>query len=127
MKVNARCSFPASEASPARARAWIDARLGVDGQELFATRALTSELVVDAIRRHPTRIDVHLEQDDRTIRVEVGDCAGGLVDLADGVERDIRRHLVDALATRWGSEADHDRTATWFEVTTEGQSWEMVA
>jgi hypothetical protein len=128
MNVNARCSFPASEASPARARAWIDARLGADADGLSVTRALTSELVADAIRRHPTRIDVHLERDDRLVRVEVGDCASGLLDLTDdGVERDIRRNLVDALATRWGAGADHDRTAAWFEVATEDRRWEMVA
>lgn len=80
---------------------------------------LTSELVTNAVihATTPFRLDVMVEV--AGVRVAVSDAAGGLASPANprGAEEHGRGlQLVDALASRWGSEALVGGKRVWFEL-----------
>ena len=83
---------------------------------------LTTELVADAIRQAPTSIALHIELDGSTVRVEVVAAEPGLIADAssEGIEREVARQLVDAIADQWGSDVDRRQTTTWFSLPAGG-------
>jgi two-component sensor histidine kinase len=120
VQTNASTWFPVSDETPANARAWIEEQFDGSSRGLSETCSLVSELVTDALRRHPERITIDLQRSDGVVRVEVSDNESGLVEKVDDTtERGIRRDLVESLASRWGAETDRDRTTVWFEIATE--------
>ncbi len=113
--------FSAAPEEVARARAFVRAFAGeaclsdrCDDLEL-----LTSELVTNAVLYGRGPIEVHVEADERRVRVDV---------VNDGCERPELREpspaertgrgllLVDQLSTAWGAACERDRTKVWVEV-----------
>jgi len=105
--------------APRRARRFVgDFLLLVDGADLRENADLIiSEIVSDAVRQSPSQISLRVTFDRRVLRVEVSDDPGLVAyPSKEAFERHTGRQLVDALASRWGSDADRDRTTTWFEL-----------
>jgi hypothetical protein len=106
--------------APRLARRFVEEFLTTASSEDLRETAdlLTSEVVADAVRQAPSQIRVLLEFDGRVLRVEVSDDPGLLQNASAGrFERRTGSRLVGALANRWGSECDRDRTTTWFELS----------
>ena len=114
--------LPAEPASAGRARRFVVdtlQRLQYDTMTDVA-ELLVSELVTNALLHAGSEVRVRVEADGSRIRVEVQD--GSPVNVrkrAVSPESTTGRGLalVDALATRWGSDAVTDRgKAVWFEL-----------
>ncbi|MEN3272684.1 MAG: hypothetical protein V7636_1445 [Actinomycetota bacterium] len=119
-----RC-FPAAPASVADARhdveAWLR-RLGADEDAVEIAMLLTSELAGNAVLHGSGEIEVTLLTSVDTLRVEVKDSSATLPrvrqpELYDASGRGL--HIVDALATRWGTEPEADAKVVWFELAVE--------
>jgi anti-sigma regulatory factor (Ser/Thr protein kinase) len=119
--------FPAVPASAAAARRFVGAALcrwevAPDVAEL--ARLLTSELITNACRHAGSRARVSVVQQPETVRVEVYDSGGGRVRVRHPQpEQQGGRglHIVDTLASRWGSRASEGGTLVWFELPTGAQ------
>jgi hypothetical protein len=113
--------FPPTATAPRRARRFIRQALSHAGirRKGLPAELLTSEVVTDAVSHSPAEISVRVVVDPDVVRVEVSEEPDLVVDIAgESVRRQTARQLVDALATRWDSDLDRDRTTTWFELTT---------
>ena len=111
--------YEPSVSAPGRARRSLDEFLQVIGCDDLRHEAdlLACEVVADAVRQAPSQITMRVEFRDGVLRVEVSDDPGLVSDPRGAVfERRTGRQLVDALAARWGSDLDLDRTTTWFEL-----------
>jgi hypothetical protein len=106
--------------TPGEARRFVDATLHKwqcdDVRE--DAEVLTSEVVSDALRQKPSQVSLLVEHAAGVVRVEVSDDPGLILNTSESAafERGAGRRLLHALARRWGSEADRDRTTTWFEL-----------
>ena len=124
--------FPAEPASVADARHHVEAwlrRLGADEETVEIAMLLTSELTGNAVLHGRGEVSLTLSTSADTLRVEVRDGSPSLPrlrqpELYDASGRGL--HIVDALATRWGTEPDAETKAVWFELTLEGQRVDTV-
>ena len=112
--------LPAETVAARTARGLVREVLPSSDQELlFSVELLVSELVTNAILHASSapRLDVHVTG--ANIRVEVFDDDAAeprqRVPGADGIGGH-GLHLVDQLASRWGSEPQHDGKVVWFEI-----------
>ena len=116
--------FPSVPPSVASARRFVSAALrrwGVDPDVAEVALLLTSELVTNAYLHAACDAQVSVVRRPELVRVEVHDSGGGGVErrpldpeVADG--RGL--NIVDALATRWGSQTSESGTLVWFELAT---------
>lgn len=108
--------------SVGHARRYVGAALtGMAGVDVDAAELLVSELVTNAIRYGQAGVvHVTVTAASAAVRIEVVNpgCDTGPVlgDPGDADEGGRGLFLVDALATRWGSEVDADRTVVWAEL-----------
>jgi anti-sigma regulatory factor (Ser/Thr protein kinase) len=84
---------------------------------------LTSELVSNAVRHGTGEIHCRLWTGPNVLRVEVSEAGSSLpepVELEPEALSGRGLHIVDTLATRWGSAPDpsNQRKTVWFEVET---------
>jgi anti-sigma regulatory factor (Ser/Thr protein kinase) len=87
---------------------------------------LLSELITNAVQHGREPIAFSAACIDGTLRVEVFDANPSLAVRAPaifGSDRGRGLNIVDALATRWGSEGAPEGKITWFEVTTKPGGW----
>ena len=115
--------YPATPEAPRRARAFVNSVLRRWHCDEVADDAnlLTSEVVSDAVRQAPSEVAVHVEADDEVVRIEVSDDPGLLFSPEEGaLERRTARQVIRAIASRWGSDLDRNRTTTWFELRRRG-------
>jgi anti-sigma regulatory factor (Ser/Thr protein kinase) len=122
MASEARTELDATPASASTARAFVRDLLAAwdcDTEEDVAV-LLTTELVSNAVRHAATRLALDVRRgDDDVVRVEVRD---GDVRLPELRRPDVDATggrglvLVDALARRWGAEADGHGKVVWFEL-----------
>jgi anti-sigma regulatory factor (Ser/Thr protein kinase) len=116
--------FPPATASAAAARRFVGAALcrwEVDPDVAELACLLTSELITNACRHARSRARVSVLQQPEAVRVEVHDRGGGPVRVGHPKpEQEGGRglHIVDALASRWGSTASEGGTLVWFEFPT---------
>jgi anti-sigma regulatory factor (Ser/Thr protein kinase) len=112
--------YAASPEVPGEARRFVDDVLtsaGQDDETREAADLLTSEVVTDALRHGPTNVGLTVDVADGVVRVEVEEDLGWVPDADNAkLERSFGRRLVDVISRRWGSDADRNRTSTWFEV-----------
>ncbi len=112
--------FEPSLTAPGQARRFVDDALqDWDCEELRSdAEVLTGEVVADALRQKPSQVALLVEHTDGVVRVEVSDDPGLIMTTSEtaAFERNAARRLMGALARRWGSDADRDRTTTWFEL-----------
>jgi anti-sigma regulatory factor (Ser/Thr protein kinase) len=117
--------FPAAPASVTEARHLIEERLqrfGVDEEIVEVAMLLTSELTGNAVLHGDGEIELTLLISTDLVRVEVRDSSAQLPrlrqpELYDASGRGL--HIVDALATRWGTEPDAGTKVVWFELVLE--------
>jgi anti-sigma regulatory factor (Ser/Thr protein kinase) len=117
--------FPPAAASAATARRFVGAALRrwdvrPDVAELACL--LTSELITNACRHARSRARVSVVQQPEAVRVEVHDSGGGRLRVGRRPKPEQQGgrglHIVDALASRWGSTASDEGTVVWFELPT---------
>jgi anti-sigma regulatory factor (Ser/Thr protein kinase) len=80
---------------------------------------LTSELVTNALVHARSRVKLTVSVTGRRIRVEVGDASDAQPrprPMADDATTGRGLHIVDAMATRWGSSSTADGKRVWFEL-----------
>jgi len=121
--------FPAAPASVADARHFVEAwlrRLNTDEEAVEIAMLLTSELAGNAVLHGGGEIELTIVRSIDTLRVEVQDSSAALPrlrqpELYDPSGRGL--HIVDALATRWGTEphASKQTKVVWFELALNGQ------
>lgn len=111
---------PTAESVP-RARRFLRAEMTAAATEadLDAATLLTTELVTNAVLHARTEVTVRVHAADGWVRVEVHDrspLAPRLhsYSVTSATGRGLR--LLDALASRWGVEADLVGKTVWFEV-----------
>ena len=109
------CGFGA----PARARKLAVGGL-VSGEPRDIVELLVSELVTNAVLHAHTEIELTVRDLGDCIRVEVSDDSPRLPELhpAGLTESGRGLQIVDALASRWGTEGRTGGKTVWFEVTT---------
>lgn len=116
-----RCEFPATPASAAAARQFVESVLA--GTELdhvaYTATMLVSELATNAILHTGTPLEVVVIPDGPRLRIEVHD---GSAEMA------VRRHystmsgtgrglmLVERMAAEWGCDRTADGKVVWFEL-----------
>ncbi len=112
--------FEPSASTPSEARQFVNEALHRWDRDDVREDAevLTSEVVSDAVRQKPSQVSLLVEQTEGVVRVEVSDDPGLILNTSESAafERGAGRRLLQALARRWGTEADRDRTTTWFEL-----------
>jgi anti-sigma regulatory factor (Ser/Thr protein kinase) len=124
--------YPAVPASVADARHHVEGwlrRLGTDEDTVEIAMLLTSELAGNAVLHGTGEIELTVCVSAETLRVDVRDGSSKLPrlrqpELYDASGRGL--HIVDALATRWGTEPHADTKVVWFELTLEGQPLDTV-
>jgi anti-sigma regulatory factor (Ser/Thr protein kinase) len=123
MSPEARTELDATPGSAAAARAFVRELLAAwdcDDEHEVAV-LLTSELVSNAVLHAATRValEVRADPDGGMLRIAVRDQNGQLpVRREPSLDANGGRgiFLVDALARRWGADADEDGKVVWFEV-----------
>jgi anti-sigma regulatory factor (Ser/Thr protein kinase) len=119
-------TFPASDAAPALARSAASSlRNRVPADRLDDILLLVSELITNSVRHAGLAggdlIELHVDVDTGTVRVEVIDPGPGFA--ADPADPNPDQgsgwglHLVELLAQRWGVATRGARTVTWFELS----------
>jgi hypothetical protein len=112
--------FEPSLSTPGEARRFVDDALQQwdRGDVREDAELLTGEVVSDALRQKPSQVGLLVEHTQGVVRVEVSDDPGLILSSSEtaAFERGAGRRLLRALAHRWGSDADRDRTTTWFEL-----------
>lgn len=114
-------TWEAEPATPGRARALVEQVLCRSGHaELVPTATLlTSEIVTNAVVHVGGPVAVRVTFGPSGLRVEVSDTSARppvRTDAAAGATGGRGLHLVDALATRWGTTRDGDGKVVWFEL-----------
>jgi anti-sigma regulatory factor (Ser/Thr protein kinase) len=118
--------LPVDPGSPGRARRLVQSALGTRWGELGPDAAIAvSELVTNAVRHSRSSVRLHIQQDGRTLRVEVTDDGSGSPSLRPpsstaGAGRGLL--LVDRLVDRWGVIRHRHGKTVWFEMTLRGDS-----
>ncbi len=122
MSPRLRTTFAPEERSPGAARRIVSSALidaGLD-QVLDEALLLTTELVTNALVYGGTEVVLDLDIEDDTLKVQVSDRGHGHVGFADApsVHREGGRgiHLVDALASAWGTRHSAEGKTVWFEL-----------
>lgn len=118
--------FPADESAPALARSAASSLIGQLPRHLIDDiLLLISELVTNSVRHAglngTQRIELAVDLDARTIRVEVRDPGSGFEPHPRRPSPDRGSgwglHLVELLADRWGVNGGDAGTVTWFELS----------
>ena len=104
-------------------------RLGIDEDIVEVAMLLTSELAGNAVRHGQGEVEMTIAVSIHTIRVEVRDSSAKLPrlrqpELYDASGRGL--HIVDALATRWGTEPADGNKVVWFELVFDGRPLDTV-
>ena len=90
------------------------------GADAEAAALLASELAANAVIHANSAFEVRVEQDGHVFRVEVVNDApemlAALREPSDGSGRGL--HIVDALASRWGTDMLDREKVVWFELPT---------
>jgi anti-sigma regulatory factor (Ser/Thr protein kinase) len=90
-----------------------------------AVEVLVSELATNAVRHARTRFTVTVAWDGRTLRVEVSDASplAPRPQLGVSCDRDGGRGLllIDAIASDWGIDLDHQGKTIWFTIGRDSQ------
>ena len=120
MMPEVRRELRADDITPAQARSIVRRMLAVwdADDDVKVAELLTSELVTNAVRHAATAIELRIEAEELTVRVEVTDNATGMPHIRDdpGVGGYGLR-IVEQLATRWGFDPTPDNGKTvWFEL-----------
>lgn len=107
-------------------------QLGLAMDEDFTSdlKLLTGELIANSVTHTQAACEVRVLLSQERLRVEVTDVGTTLVSpthagLADESGRGL--FLVDALATKWGSELREEGKVTWFELAVRGQAEHAAA
>jgi anti-sigma regulatory factor (Ser/Thr protein kinase) len=112
------------ERSPAAARRIVRKAVLEAGMEHVLDEALllTTELVTNALIHGGTEVELEVAVEGKTLRVQVSDRGDGRVLIPDipSEEREGGRgiHLVDALASAWGTRHSAQGKTVWFELGT---------
>jgi anti-sigma regulatory factor (Ser/Thr protein kinase) len=120
--VEARLSVPAEPASASAARRFVERTLrGWHCQDDTVEKVvlLTSELVTNAILHARDPIHVVIETTGAAVRVEVRDGAPGMPVHRKHPDDSMTGRgltLVEAIAARWGADAEGAGKRVWFEV-----------
>jgi anti-sigma regulatory factor (Ser/Thr protein kinase) len=115
--------LPSTPASALSARGFITATLrgwGLDAL-IEVVALLAGELVTNAVVHTHSAVSLVVGRADHAVRVEVHDASPGRLELGMAAGDDEGGRglaLVDALATRWGVDADGIGKSVWFEVAT---------
>jgi serine/threonine-protein kinase RsbW len=115
--------LPSTPASALSARGFITATLrgwGLDAL-IEVVALLAGELVTNAVVHTHSAVSLVVGRADHAVRVEVHDASPGRPELGMAAGDDEGGRglaLVDALATRWGVDADATGKSVWFEVAT---------
>lgn len=115
-----RIDLPAHPTSASLARAAV--RQACDGTDvdLHALLLCASELVTNAVLHGRPPIELAVDVDGSTVRVEVRDGGTGVVRRRRPVTPDTLSgrglDIVETLASAWGSEASATGKVTWFEL-----------
>jgi anti-sigma regulatory factor (Ser/Thr protein kinase) len=115
--------LPSTPASALSARGFITATLrgwGLDAL-IEVVALLAGELVTNAVVHTRSAVSLVVGRADHAVRVEVHDASPGRPELGMAAGDDEGGRglaLVDALATRWGVDADGAGKSVWFEVAT---------
>jgi anti-sigma regulatory factor (Ser/Thr protein kinase) len=122
-------TLAAGSGAPREARAalrpWLAEHDCVD-EQAQVTELLTSELVTNAVSHTESdKVTVSAAMEDDHIHVEVGDCLGHLPLRFQPRPEEPRLRgrglwLLEALATRWGSDLRDDGKDVWFDVPCAG-------
>jgi two-component sensor histidine kinase len=123
--VYASLTIPACPEHVATARRFVIATLGDDHPQVDTAILLTSELVTNSLQHSASShegaiLAVGASRAAHWLRVEVMDDGAPTVptlrEAGPNAERGRGLTLVDALATRWGTERGITGTTTWFEI-----------
>ena len=122
-----RCEFPAEPASAGEARRFVLTALAETGVAGLSDTAmlLVSELVSNAVLHAGTPIEVDLEIDDGSMRLEVHDGSDQMpvrknYSTLSGTGRGLR--MVERMATAWGADAEADGgKVVWCRIDADGQ------
>ncbi|MEX1005579.1 MAG: ATP-binding protein [Acidimicrobiia bacterium] len=113
---------PTPDAAPA-AREFVVSFGGfTDAESLLRLKTLASEIVTNAILHARTPFSVIVTGDTAHVRVAVRDRSAVLPtkrDYAANHPTGRGLHIVEALADRWGVDADDDGKTVWFEMDRE--------
>ena len=116
--------FPSVPPSAASARRFVSAALrrwDIDVDLADVALLLTSELVTNTYLHAACDAQVSVVRRPDVVRVEVHDAGGGRIQrrpLDPEVAEGRGLNIVDALATRWGSQSSESGTLVWFELAT---------
>ena len=116
-----RLTVPSLPASVSRIRRFASAacREVADGSVCETVELLVSEVATNALVHGAGNVRVHVRTQGRAVRIEVSDDSSALPVRRDaGVDGESGRGmaLVEALSTRWGTDARPDGKTVWFEV-----------
>jgi serine phosphatase RsbU (regulator of sigma subunit)/anti-sigma regulatory factor (Ser/Thr protein kinase) len=116
-------SLPADQRSPAQARRHLRAALAPAGLEhvLDDALVLVTELVTNAVVHAGTAVELHLDTTAPGLRVEVVDHGPGSsltlrAPAPESSESGRGLHILDALASRWGTTHGPGSKSVWFEL-----------
>jgi anti-sigma regulatory factor (Ser/Thr protein kinase) len=115
-----RRNFDLDPASVQAVRSFIHELANDSGADAEAAALLASELAANAVIHANSAFEVRVAQDGEVFRVEVVNDApemlAALREPSAGSGRGL--HIVDALASRWGTEALDREKVVWFELPT---------
>ena len=124
--MSVRIVLPPESASVPQARRFVAAQLtDLAPETVDVARLLVSEIVTNAVLHARTKLTLTLERDDSTVRVKIQDANPLLPVLrSHGPDAGTGRglHVLDRLATRWGTSEVHGGKIVWFEISTTPQA-----
>jgi anti-sigma regulatory factor (Ser/Thr protein kinase) len=92
---------------------------GVEASVIELAVLLVSELVTNAVVHAPSRISLTVHTDAHWVRIEVQDQGRGRPVLRRATKDELNGrglHVVDKLATDWGTQRRHNHKVVWFEI-----------
>jgi anti-sigma regulatory factor (Ser/Thr protein kinase) len=113
--------FPATAEAPQSARAFLRTALQTWKLDGFGevTELLTDELVANVVRHVGSPVTLRATSEGATLRIEVDDPSTDVPVLQHPETHDASGRgilLVDALATKWGTDVHDDGKTVWFEI-----------